>query len=69
MLPRRGGKNAMKSADYKNRAEAERHCPIDYFIIAMEEKWRDSWHSSTSFCRNEARGNSSITVLFLIWTS
>lgn len=38
MLPRRGGKNAMKSSDYKNRAEAERHCPIDYFIIAMEDK-------------------------------
>lgn len=66
MLPRRGGKNAMKSVDNKNRAEAERRCPIDYLIIAMEEKWRDSWHSMTSFCRNEARENSSIAVLFLI---
>lgn len=56
----------MKCADNKNRAEAERHCPIDYLIIAMDEKWRDSWHSMTSFCKNEARGKSSIAVLFLI---
>lgn len=66
MLPRRGGKNAMKSVDNKNRAEPLGICPIDYLIIAMEEKWRDSWHSWTSFCRNAARENSSITVLFLI---
>lgn len=69
MLPRRGGKNAMKSQDNKNRAEPLGICPIDYLIIAMDEKWRDSWHSMTSFCRKEARENSSIAVRFRICTS